>query len=471
MDPKLCQTADNQVLLIPTDEKIAKAMDKWLLEQRMKKETTAYVKDLTVVIELDGEEDVSTAGLITALNGICGKINACRLIHKKKYEITVRSQTAKDKLLDGFRIGETRVHGRDIANDELVVSFMGLPAYIKNEDIIEKLESWGVTAVSEIRRRMWPGTDVADGTRFVRVRFTQAVQSLPYSAKFNTAAGPEFFRVIHDRQVKVCRGCLQPNHVLRECPEFFCRKCGRQGHYARECLEQRAPRCRACNNIGPKCVCGNRDNTSGEGGRLQEEMRGTSLDAHGRDLIELEKNVEASVTQESMGTAPAAEGEAIRVVPGPAQARGEGAQHSSTPNAGAGNAEPGVGEGMALEPCPASEQGRPAVTGSRTAKQDVVKKRSGAEERRLRRSSSRGRMECSPDNSSTPSLEGAVSELVTADPGESHLLVGGGALPNKTHTIPAPPISIMDSDIPMDLVDSKKRPNDNAGKKPSKKSK
>lgn len=104
-------------------------------------------------------------------------------------------------------------------------------------------------------------------------------------------------------------------------------------------------------------------------------MRETSLDAHSRDLIELEKNVEASVTQESMGTAAAAEDEAICVVPGPAQARVEGAQHSSTPNTGAGNAEPGVRVGMALEPCPASEQGRPAVTGSRTAKQDVVEKK------------------------------------------------------------------------------------------------
>lgn len=84
------------------------------------------------------------------------------------------------------------------------------------------------------------------------------------------------------------------------------------------------------------------------------------------------------------------------------------------------------------------------------------KKRSGAKERWLKRSSSRGRMECSPDNSSTPSLEGAVSELVTADPGESHPLVGGGALQNKAHAIPAPPISIMDSDISMDIMDSKK---------------
>lgn len=45
--------------------------------------------------------------------------------------------------------------------------------------------------------------------------------SLPYSARFITAAGLEFFRVIHNRRVRVCRGCLQASHVLRECPDFW----------------------------------------------------------------------------------------------------------------------------------------------------------------------------------------------------------------------------------------------------------
>ena len=39
---------------------------------------------------------------------------------------------------------------------------------------------------------MWPGTNIADGTRFLKVQFNDSVQSLPYSAKFKTALGMEF---------------------------------------------------------------------------------------------------------------------------------------------------------------------------------------------------------------------------------------------------------------------------------------
>ncbi|KAK7879086.1 hypothetical protein WMY93_034135 [Mugilogobius chulae] len=141
------------------------------------------------------------------------------------------------------------------------------PAYIKDEEIEGKLLFWGVTPVSEVRRRMWPGTTVADGTRYVKVRFTDAVRSLPYSVRFDTAAGPEYFRVIHDRQVRVCRGCLQPDHILRECPDFLCRNCGEQGHYARECDRPRAQKCRDCRMFRHLCIC--EDDSGSQQGEVQ----------------------------------------------------------------------------------------------------------------------------------------------------------------------------------------------------------
>ncbi len=59
---------------------------------------------------------------------------------------------------------------------------------------------------------MYPGTDIADGTRYLRVKFPKEVVSLPYSTKFDTEEGMQHFRIMHDRQVKTCRLCMNPGH-------------------------------------------------------------------------------------------------------------------------------------------------------------------------------------------------------------------------------------------------------------------
>lgn len=231
-----------------------KTMNKEISDALKERTEKKYEKDLTVSVELIGENKINVAELMKCVRDLCGALMACRYTGLNKYELTMNHPKGKERLLEGFKIGQTSVLAHEVHNDELVVSFLNLPAYISDEEIIGKLHGWGVSVTSAIRRRMWPGTNIADGTRFVRVRFNEQVQSLPYSTKFNTVMGPEYFRVIHDRQVKVCRLCIQPGHILRECPEFMCHKCGIQGHYAREC-GQREEKCKLCRNAMSKCMC------------------------------------------------------------------------------------------------------------------------------------------------------------------------------------------------------------------------
>ncbi|KAK0132144.1 Zinc finger protein 862 [Merluccius polli] len=239
-----------------------------------------YEKKLTVCVEQCGE-DVPVGELMKAMAVVCGEIRACQVLALGKLEVTVCGDRGKERLLDGFKVRNTRIVAKELCNDELVVSFLNLPAYISDEEISDKLCGWGVRALSPIKRRMWPGTNIADDTRIVRVKFNELVQSLPYSTKFNTATGSELFRVIHDRQMKVCRNCMQPGHILRECPDFTCHNCGSQGHYARECATVVA-RCRTCRRRERDCVCpaveeveedsdGSGESGSSGGGEEEEE--------------------------------------------------------------------------------------------------------------------------------------------------------------------------------------------------------
>jgi hypothetical protein len=61
---------------------------------------------------------------------------------------------------------------------------MYIPAFIEDDEIIDKLNEKGIRVVSQVYRRVIPGTQVADGTRFMRCVFPPNVVALPWTIPF-----------------------------------------------------------------------------------------------------------------------------------------------------------------------------------------------------------------------------------------------------------------------------------------------
>lgn len=213
-----------------------------------------YTKEATVVVDLSEVQDGRAEDIIKALTE---KIEVTRILairpkQMREYEITLEHEEDTEKLVDGLTIKGKICEIKKLHNRDFVVSFMHLPAYMSDQEILNKLEGWGVTPISQIRRRFYSGTHIEDGTRFLRVRFPKEVASLPYSTRMETEGGPQYFRVIHSKQVKTCRLCMSPEHIMKDCPDFKCHKCSERGHFARDCTALRCPDCKITLE---KCEC------------------------------------------------------------------------------------------------------------------------------------------------------------------------------------------------------------------------
>lgn len=217
-------------------------------------EQKGYSREATLIVSAVEVNEVKAEDVIKSLIGKVGitKVLAVRPRMNKEYEMTLENEEVCENLKDGLIIKGILCKVRSLQTRECIVSFMHLPAYIMDEEIISKLNVWGVTATSQIKRRYYLGTRITDGTRYVRVKFPKEVPSLPYSTRFETAEGAQHFRIIHDRQVKLCRLCMEPGHIMKDCPEFKCHDCGEMGHFARECDAVRCPDCR---KVLIKCEC------------------------------------------------------------------------------------------------------------------------------------------------------------------------------------------------------------------------
>lgn len=222
-----------------------------------------YTKEATVVVDLAEVQEGKAEDIIQALKDKLDvtKILAVRPKMMKEYEITLEKEEDIENLNEGLMIKGKLCEIKKLNNREFVVSFMHLPAYLDDAEILQKLEGWGVTPVSQIRRRLYTGTNIEDGTRFLKVQFPKEVVSLPYSTRIETEDGPQYYRVIHSRQVRTCRLCMSPDHLMKDCPDFKCFKCEETGHFARDCKVVRCPDCKC---VLDKCECWYGDQQNGE---------------------------------------------------------------------------------------------------------------------------------------------------------------------------------------------------------------
>lgn len=230
-----------------------------------------YRKEATITIDVSETRDGNAESIIKAITkkiGVKG-ILAVRPKQQKQYEVTMESEECCDELLNGLDINGQICEVKKLEDREYVVSFMHIPVYLNDNDIITKLEGWGVIPVSTVKRRCYPGTDIEDGTRFIKAKFPREVASLPYSTRFETAEGTQHFRVIHNKQVKTCRLCMSPEHILKDCPDFKCRKCEEHGHFARECNAVKCPDCFKTLN---KCECWMQNNEEQEEQQMNGQM-------------------------------------------------------------------------------------------------------------------------------------------------------------------------------------------------------
>ncbi|MED6279359.1 hypothetical protein CHARACLAT_033622 [Characodon lateralis] len=93
-------------------------------------ETVKFEKENTLLVEVVGDTKIPVLDIMRNIRLLCGSLLACRQVGGQKYEVTMGSAAGKRRLLDGFKIGAVTIVAKELTNDELVVSFLNLPAYI-----------------------------------------------------------------------------------------------------------------------------------------------------------------------------------------------------------------------------------------------------------------------------------------------------------------------------------------------------
>ncbi|CAC5397691.1 unnamed protein product [Mytilus coruscus] len=243
-----------------------------------------YQRECTVRVEKNPTKVIGERVVIEdteTLNGMNTVLAVVRC-DLSSYDVTFDCKENAFKMLRGVEIANRDFECSMMFSDITVVSVIKLPSYICDDEITSKIESKGVKVVSPVYRRTVPGTQVADGTRFMRCKFPPGVVSLPWSMPFKFGTDTKYYRVVHNNQTKVCSECSSPEHMRKDCPHFLCYGCGDTGHALKSCRAKNPStrwehesrnreenkdncpdcgqyfcmcKCRICGNANLKCAC------------------------------------------------------------------------------------------------------------------------------------------------------------------------------------------------------------------------
>ncbi|CAC5424836.1 unnamed protein product [Mytilus coruscus] len=215
-----------------------------------------FISEMTVLVDVGDNKSVKPESIIDCIEIQCGGndcVAACVPKSGNAYEITLKDERHIDCLKDGVEFAGKTFECQELVSKYKVVSIMNLSCYVTDDEIRRRFIQIGVEIVSDIKRHCYKETNIADGTRIIKVKLPAHMSSMPYTMKFyHTATDFAFYRVIHNQQQKVCSKCFSTDHLFKNCPEFTCYSCDEQGHFRKNCPH---PACRSCNLVLSKCTC------------------------------------------------------------------------------------------------------------------------------------------------------------------------------------------------------------------------
>ncbi|ESO90419.1 hypothetical protein LOTGIDRAFT_145796, partial [Lottia gigantea] len=209
-----------------------------------------HLKRNTINVEI--QQGINIVDLICEIEEIVGEDAVIAAVPLQgNIELTFDSPDRLSHLLNKPIIVNDKVLSYNLIGAKImVVSFMHIPFYIPDSEILAKLEKWNVKPLGIVRHRTIKvkDRDIPDGTRFVKCEFPPDVASLPYA----TFIDGRSFTIKHNNQQKVCFECFQTGHDIKDCPITVCRKCKNTGHIKKFCTEEICPECTKFNY---KCSC------------------------------------------------------------------------------------------------------------------------------------------------------------------------------------------------------------------------